>query len=353
LNYAETTERFYPISIMTALIYHTGALGDFLTATPVLRYWKLQNGPLRLVLLGNPSIGAFAIDAGVIDDYLDIDEPAFLPLFSGTFSSEVNKIMSPFLAAILFAAPGSPVIDNVKQCGISRLYCQPPFPSSRLHAVDYHLSLFTDPSTLPPETKRPRITPSSASIKESFSIIPDKCCPAALHPGSGSRKKNWPFERFVSLADAVRKKGIPVMWLFGPADDGFNVPSGDIVVLNRPLALCAALLSRCRAFIGNDSGMAHLAAAVDCPSVVLFGPSDPMVWAPRGRNVRIIYKNRSCSPCHRSPFAPLSCDNGCMTGIAVEEVLDAIRGSISPARAGRAGRRFARRRGRSYRQDSR
>jgi len=311
---------------MTALVYHTGALGDFLTVMPALRYWKLLHEPERLVLLGNPLIGAFASDAGVIDDYLDVDKPGFLPLFSGTFSSEVNRIMSPFQVAILFAAPGSPVIDNVKKSGVSRLFCQPPFPAANIktHITDYHLSLFTDPQSLDPAEKNPRIIPPDASLKESLSFIPRHLNPVALHPGSGSWKKNWPFERYRSLAKAVRKKGIPVMWLLGPADDDSDVPSDDIVVSNRPLALCAALLSRCRVFVGNDSGMAHLAASTGCCTVALFGPSDPMVWAPLGRDVRIIYKQKDCSPCHRSPSAPLSCDNGCMTDITVAEVLDAI-----------------------------
>jgi len=140
--------------------------------------------------------------------------------------------------------------------------------------------------------------------------------------------------------DYLRKKGTPVVWILGPAEEDFYVPSGDILVSNRPLSLCAALLARCRAFVGNDSGMAHLAAAVGCPSIVLFGPSDPMVWSPRGKNVSIIYKHKSCSPCHRSATIPLSCDNGCMAEITVEEVVNEIGRIISPAKTGRAGRRF-------------
>jgi len=309
---------------MSTLVYHSGALGDFIATIPAIQYWKTRHKNERLVLLGKSSIGEFAKDIGLIGEVLDVDGARSVPLFSDDFSSQAIELLAQFKAAILFAAPGSPVISAIRQSGIMSIFWQPPFPSSHMHAVDYHLSLFTDPSTLPPETKQPRITPSAASIQESFSIIPDKCFPAALHPGSGSPKKNWPFERYLSLADAFRKKGIPVMWLLGPADDDSDVPSDDIVVSNRPLALCAALLSRCRVFVGNDSGMAHLAASTGCCTVALFGPSDPMVWAPLGRDVRIIYKQKDCSPCHRSPSAPLSCDNGCMTDITVAEVLDAI-----------------------------
>jgi len=312
---------------MPALVYHTGALGDFITTIPALRFWKTRHKNERLVLLGNTSMGAFAKDIKVVDDYLDVNSPkAFLPLFFEELSPEIDRILSPFQTAILFAAPDSPVIGNIRQSDILSLHWQPPFPATadKIHITDYHLSLFIDPQLLDPEARRPHITPSAASIKESFTVIHDRCFPVALHPGSGSGKKNWPFERYQSLADAVRKKGVPVAWFIGPADDAFSVPSEDLIVLNQPLALCAALLSRCRAFIGNDSGIAHLAASVGCRTVALFGPSDPMVWSPRGRDVRVIYKNLPCSPCHRSPAAPPSCDNGCLTAITVEEVLEAI-----------------------------
>jgi len=311
---------------MSALVYHSGALGDFITTIPALQYWKTHHKNERLVLLGKSSIGEFAKDIGLIDEVYEMSGTRFMPLFSDSFSSGANKFLSPFQTAILFAAQDSPIIRTIRQSTIQSLYWQPPFPAAKdkIHISDYHLSLFIDPQLLDPEAKSPHISLSAATMKESFTIIPGKCSPVALHPGSGSGKKNWLFERYLSLADAVRKKGMPVVWLFGPADDGFDLPSGDIVVSNKPLALCAALLSRCCAFIGNDSGMAHLAAGVGCRTVALFGPSDPMVWSPRGRDVRVIYKHKTCSPCHRSSAAPLSCDNGCLTDITVEEVLDDI-----------------------------
>ncbi|MBN1130836.1 MAG: glycosyltransferase family 9 protein [Chitinispirillaceae bacterium] len=338
---------------MTTLVYHAGALGDFLTTIPALRYWRSTNKGDELVLLGLPSIGKFAQDIGLIEDILDVNRSVFLPLFSECFTSKTDKFLSRFQTAILFAAPGSPVINNCRQSDIKNLFWQPPFPSSRIHAVDYHLSLFADPASVPVDKKYPAIRPSGRSIAAATEMLPPDISPVALHPGSGSRKKNWPFERWLLLADALRKKGDSIAWLLGPAEEGVKTPAQDIVVSNQPLALCAAALSRCRAFAGSDSGMAHLAAAVACRTVVLFGPSDPVVWAPRGRDVHIIYKQTSCSPCHRSPHAPLSCGNGCMTAITVEEVLDEIRGFKSPVTEGKAGRTSARRKSRSCRQRSR
>jgi heptosyltransferase-3 len=332
------------ITAMATLVYHTGALGDFLTTIPALRYWGSRNKGDELVLLGLPSIGEFAQDIGLIDDVLDVNSSRFLPLFSERLTPETENILSPFQTAILFATPGSPVINSCRQSGIKNLFWQPPFPSARIHAIDYHLSLFTDPSTVPVEKKYPAIIPSGQSIAASTEMLPPDISPVAIHPGSGSRKKNWPFERWLLLADALRKKRVPLLWLLGPAEEGFEVPAHDSAVSNQPCALCAAIFSRCRAFVGNDSGMAHLAAAVGCRTIALFGPSDPAVWAPRGRDVRIVYKQKSCSPCHPPPSAPPPCDRNCMTAITVEEVLEGIGRSKSPAREGKTGRTCARRR---------
>jgi len=339
--------------IMAALVYHTGALGDFITAVPALMFWKARNSNDRLFLLGNPVVGAFAKDTGVVDEYGNIDNRSFLPLFLDDFSPDAKNILSPYKTAIIFAVPDSPVINNARRCDVPLMYWQPSFPAARIHAIDYHLSLFTDPSTIPDEEKYPAIRPSCRSIASAKELLSPDSSPVAIHPGSGSRKKNWPFERWLLLAEALRKKGVPLLWLLGPAEEGFKVPSQDIVVANQPLALCAAVLSRCRVFAGSDSGMAHLAAAVGCRTVALFGPSDPAVWAPRGRDVHIIYKQTSCSPCHRQPSAPLPCDRNCMTVITVEDVFDEISRAISPATAEKAGRTCARRRSRSCRPRSR
>ena len=106
----------------------------------------------------------------------------------------------------------------------------------------------------------------------------------AVHPGSGSPAKNWPAERF---AEAARRLAGGQPWLFvrGPAEEDWPVPRGAVDACNWPLRALAAVLSRASLFIGNDSGAAHLAAASGAPTLALFGPTDPALWAPVGRNV--------------------------------------------------------------------
>ena len=117
--------------------------------------------------------------------------------------------------------------------------------------------------------------------------IPRIECPAdrggyaVIHPFSGSAHKNWPLEKFRSLAGRL-ERAMPVKWCAGEDDPPLAgaVRIGDLYDL-------ACFLANARLYIGNDSGITHLAAAVGTPVLALFGPTDPAVWAPRGPYVRV------------------------------------------------------------------
>ncbi len=126
--------------------------------------------------------------------------------------------------------------------------------------------------------------------------VGDQAGIVVLHPGSGGKKKCWMVERFLGLARRiVRESDLVPTILWGPADDGVRqefhaglvgeerYPS----VEHKPLAEVARLLGRAKAFVGNDSGVTHLAAR-RCPTVALFGPTDPAVWRPLGPRVKVI-----------------------------------------------------------------
>jgi ADP-heptose:LPS heptosyltransferase len=103
---------------------------------------------------------------------------------------------------------------------------------------------------------------------------------AVLHPFGLFREKIWPAERFIEVARHLRDdRGLEPVFLAGPDDDAglFNQFR---VLRNAPLAEVKSVMSGASLFIGNDSGPAHIAAAFGIPVVVLFGPSDPVTWAP-------------------------------------------------------------------------
>ena len=117
--------------------------------------------------------------------------------------------------------------------------------------------------------------------------IPRIECPGArgdyavIHPFSGSARKNWPLAKFRALAEKL-ERGMPVKWCAGQEDPPL---AGAMRIDN--LGELACWLAKARMYIGNDSGITHLAAAVGTPVLALFGPTDPKVWAPRGPHVRV------------------------------------------------------------------
>jgi ADP-heptose:LPS heptosyltransferase len=102
---------------------------------------------------------------------------------------------------------------------------------------------------------------------------------AVIHPFSGSAKKNWPLNLYRELAQAL---DLPVTWIAGPDD------SLDGAVRIADLSQLAGWLAAARVYLGNDSGITHLAAALGVPVVAIFLVTDPCVWSPRGDRVAVL-----------------------------------------------------------------
>jgi len=116
----------------------------------------------------------------------------------------------------------------------------------------------------------------------------------AVHPGSGGKRKCWPAVRYAELTRRAAERGSRPLVLLGPADeetrDVFRraAPGGAYQLAESfPLREVLALLSCARVFVGNDAGVTHLAARA-CPTLVLFGPTDPRVWRPLGARVTVL-----------------------------------------------------------------
>ncbi|NQU76520.1 MAG: hypothetical protein HQ546_09440 [Planctomycetes bacterium] len=114
------------------------------------------------------------------------------------------------------------------------------------------------------------------------------------HVGSGSAEKRWPLAAFEALVDYLDR---PVVFILGPVEMERLGESAIVglrrraAVLTKPTLAClAGILATARAFVGNDSGPAHLAAAVGTPTLSLFGPTNPVHFAPRGIHTRVIHR---------------------------------------------------------------
>jgi hypothetical protein len=154
----------------------------------------------------------------------------------------------------------------------------PSRPSERVHCAQYLLGTLTSlgcDSVL--DTSPLRVTP----------IASDE---VLVHPGSGSVSKNWPAQCF---AEVIRAVDAPVQLIVGEADGSVVAEIEKMVGCRLPhletdLGEVAARLAGCAAYLGNDSGVSHLAGLCGARTVAMFGPSDPTIWRPLGPRVTVL-----------------------------------------------------------------
>jgi heptosyltransferase III len=279
-----------------SLVYHTGGLGDFITALPAIAEWNKKNPGCRKILLGKPAYGILGILASLVDEIWDAESPAWSWLYSPSMpvSSGMQDKIKSIQSSILYTSPDSPVLARFRQFGIKNLLFQDPFPQEQVHVSVYHLSLVNkDAARSGPKQHRLVPHPDFKQAADRILSCLDKF--VAISPGSGSATKNWPLEKFMVLAEKMSKQGYECVWIAGPAEAALSFPESGRIVRSAPLPVLVHLFSRCSLCVGNDSGISHLAAACGASCVVMFGPSDPVVWRPAGGGVSVITGDRSAS----------------------------------------------------------
>ena len=199
----------------------------------------------------------------------------------------------------------------------------------RRHMVDQHAQTLTAVGSNSGEFEHPKVYVSEEDEQRAHVCLLEHSLSerrwAMIHPTARYWFKAWPIERFAALCDRLSEEGIAIA-LVGHAQDqevGINIQEmakAQVISLigKTTLLELAAVMKQAALFVGNDTGLMHIAASVGCPVVGLFGPTDPQVWGPRGKQVIVIYKGLDCREC----FHP-GCTRGeesCMKQISVDEV---------------------------------
>jgi ADP-heptose:LPS heptosyltransferase len=189
--------------------------------------------------------------------------------------------------------------------GRERVFPFRPDPG-QLHQADYYLSCIGKAHERP---RVPALSLRTADIDWSRKYWAQHSLNGktvlTLAPGSGAKEKNWPVVFYLDVAEwwARRTQGA-VITLVGPVEEergGFDLlRHRSILTKQLTLSQVAALLARSDLYLGNDSGISHLAAALGVRTVTLFGPSDARQWAPCGDKVTILCQGTDCSPCQIS-----------------------------------------------------
>jgi heptosyltransferase-2/heptosyltransferase-3 len=151
-----------------------------------------------------------------------------------------------------------------------------------------------------------------------------------LHPAAAFATKQWQAQNFARVVDELKRLGLPVVVITteNEANIVSEIRSGSETevhsLTNLSLPEITALLSRARLFVGNDSGIAHMAAAVNAPSVVIFGSSNRAHWSPWTRKAaEVVFEEMDCQPCH-GYFCEKFDEPECIKRVPVERVTATI-----------------------------
>lgn len=281
------------------LVIFPGALGDLLCALPALRVLAKRHPEADLELMARAELARFALGRlGALHAHsIDRRETGhlFVPsinlaeaqaFFGGfdhiysffasdnpDFCSSLANVSTGTLAFILFrpAGAGHIAMNYLRETGSLTTGEEDATTLSRIEVLPEDLDAADD-----------RLAAIGLRHGDFLLIL----------PGSGGATKNWPPEHFADLAALIAPK-LPSLVLIGPAEAALAsfFRSRELLVVDQlELGTVAGLARRARGFVGNDSGVSHLAAGVGASGVVLFGPTDPARWRPLG-DVQVLQRN--------------------------------------------------------------
>jgi ADP-heptose:LPS heptosyltransferase len=284
-----------------------GALGDCLLMLPALHALRAHFPQAQIDVMGYPSRWEWVLGRGLVDTVHTIERLGMHLLFSEGL--DVPGHLRSFLGAYDIILSYRPDPDGVferslRALGARLVLSQPPFPPPpppKVHTADFALQLVARlGAPVPPATSGLCLTDAELALARPFftahHIDPMGHPIVVVHPGSGSAAKRWPIENFVTLIERLESQlAVRTVIVTGYADT--DVLTGlrsllhvatPLVAENWPLLPTASLIAQATVFVGHDSGLTHLAAALRCPTVAIFGPTDPDIWKPRGERVTVV-----------------------------------------------------------------
>ena len=275
------------------LVIRGGAIGDFILTLPAIRLLRENFPDARLEILGYEHIielarGRFYADATRSIEYGPM-AGFFVP--NSKLAPDLVEYFASFQQVISYLFdPDLFFENNLRRAGVKNFLAAYARIDDSQHAAQQlarplqKLALFLEDAAarLHPSEEDQAAGATVSRRRPTTPVI-------AIHPGSGSPRKNWPAENWAALGRWLHETAPQTrLLLIGGEADAAQIATvqtalreADVLLAqNLPLPHLAAVLQRCRLFLGHDSGISHLAAAVGTPCVLLFGPTDPAVWAP-------------------------------------------------------------------------
>ena len=318
----------------TVVIIHPGSLGDVLLAVPAMRRLQERFPQHRSLLISNEPVGRFLLDCRIVDAWISVQNAACADLFAGSVpaSRELAGWFEECDCAVAWINDeGETLATALRSCGVPEMWVQSPF-SSELKArrqSDRFLETIgetADDGVLDVMLAIPADLVERGQAYVDRMGMPSDRSIVLIHPGSGSRRKCVNPEVLALVIEQFQREDIQSFILEGPADREAVaalcnlVPAASVVVGEHDLSVVASLLARSVLYIGNDSGLTHLASLLAVPTIALFGPTDPERWAPRGSHV-VVLRGTSCA-CLSWESVAVCSEKPCFA-ISAEDIVDA------------------------------
>lgn len=273
-----------------------GGLGDLLCCWPALAAWRRAHGA-ELVIAAQPpwrvvlpeDVQGFSVDRREVADLFG----------SGRLRPETVQLLEGFTRVASWTAHGNANFAARLAAASGAAVAVYPFrpTQSGEHAVDYYARCLQVTPDLSPLPIGDRAARWADALWQRHGLGAETL---VIHPGSGSAAKTW--QGMEELARTWRATGRHVVAVLGPAEQKGTAVPCHVAVRGESLDRVAALLARAPLFLGNDSGVSHLAGSIGGRGIALFGPSDPRTWRPRGGAIRVLAAPDPCRACGPAVF---------------------------------------------------
>jgi len=292
---------------MRILFIRGGGLGDFIVSLPTLRLLRDKWPDAEIEVLGHPHLAEIALDRHYLNGVRSVNHGPLSAFFTPRAVLDpgwMDYIGDFDLVLSYFYDPDGLFLANLNRCHPGDILTHATRVPDRFdRPAAYHFAGIVEPLGLALGAEAASeifFKPGDLDAAEAFlSGLKPGTRLVAIHPGSGGETKNWPAALWAEVGRRLAQANpeITLLLVEGEADAGpaqaLAEAWKDLPLLRArwlPLPILGALLRRAALFLGHDSGVTHLAAAArrDLPIIALFGPTDPVVWAPPRAGVEIL-----------------------------------------------------------------
>jgi ADP-heptose:LPS heptosyltransferase len=319
------------------LVLHPGALGDIILSLPAMELLRGRFPAARITLAGNLDY-LTAVAQGHAHQFVSLSAIPLHALYrADPLRPDQENFWKAFDLVLSWTGSGDPEFVQKLQRLHSNAHIAAwkPLPGTKIHASQRFLESLSPWIKVRNRERPAAVFLSPENRTKAVDWLRSKGCVrgetlVALHAGAGSEAKRWPIANYRELARLLLETANNKLVIIeGPAETGLGAElsqalPASVCVMARdiPLELLAGILEQCAAFVGNDSGIAHLAAALKTRTLVLFGPTLPENWAPLGENVVALRNAEACPACRESL---IGAQHICLKGISVAAVRELLR----------------------------